>query len=486
MLSRLLAETPGAEVRGDPDVLVDDLAYDSRDVPDSSLFFCVSGARSDGHLHAPEAVRSGASALVVERWLDVAATQVRVDSVRAAMGPLSAAFFEHPSRSLPIVGVTGTNGKTTTSFMLERAFEAAGIKAGLIGTIVTRVAGEVLPVTRTTPEAPDLQRLLARMRASGVGGVAMEVSSHGLALRRIDSTRFACAVFTNLTQDHLDFHGTMEDYFAAKALLFSGGLAERAAVNADDPHGRSLLASSGLPAVSFALDSHADVRAIDVDVRRDGSVFTIAVGERLFPGRTRIAGRFNVSNALATVAAFQALGLPVGAALEGVGALDRVPGRMEPVDAGQGFTVIVDYAHTPDSLANVLRLAREMVAPGAALACVFGCGGDRDRGKRAVMGRIAASLADRIAITSDNPRSEDPGAIIAAIESGAREAAGSPYTVEPDRREAIRLAIAASRPGDVVVIAGKGHETGQEFADRTVPFDDRVVAREILEEVGGR
>jgi UDP-N-acetylmuramoyl-L-alanyl-D-glutamate--2,6-diaminopimelate ligase len=330
-----------------------------------------------------------------------------------------------------------------------------------------------------------LQRLLARMRASGVGAAAMEVSSHGLALRRVDGTRFACAVFTNLTQDHLDFHSSMADYFVAKARLFSRELSERAAVNIDDEHGSRLAHEHAIPTVTFAIERRADVRGRDIALDRTGSRFVAEVGRKRLTVHVPIAGRFNVLNALATLAAFHALELSLDAAAEGIAKVPGVPGRFETIDAGQDFTVLVDYAHTPDSLENALRAAAELRAEGARLVCVFGCGGDRDRAKRPLMGRIAATLADHTVITSDNPRSEDPGAIIATIESGAREGGGS-YIVVPDRREAIRAAAAMASAGDVVVIAGKGHESGQEFADRIVPFDDRDVARSILEELCSR
>jgi UDP-N-acetylmuramoyl-L-alanyl-D-glutamate--2,6-diaminopimelate ligase len=470
-----------ATVRGDRATRIVDVTADSRAAGPGSLFFCVPGGRVDGHDFAPEAVAHGASALVVDRWLDLDVAQVSVPSVREAMGPASAAVFGNPSAAMTVVGVTGTNGKTTTAFMLEGALAQLGMTTGLIGTVEVHVAGRVLPVVHTTPEAPELQRLLARMRDAAVGAVAMEVSSHGLALGRVAGTRFACAVFTNLTQDHLDFHGTMESYERAKASLFDPSYAERGAVNADDPAGVRLVEHAAIPITTFGLGEGADVRAVDVSSSHAGSSFScVAAGERV-PVTVRIAGPYNVSNALAALAAFRALGLPIQAAADGIASLAGVPGRMEAVDAGQPFTVLVDYAHTPDSLTNVLLAARAVCE--RSLVVVFGCGGDRDRGKRPLMGAVAAELADRAIITSDNPRSEDPLAIIAEIEAGARET-GRPYEMEPDRREAIRMAVGGASAGDVVVIAGKGHETGQRFADRVVPFDDRIVAREELERLG--
>ncbi len=477
-LARLL---PSADVRGDATADIRDATADSRAVAPGALFLCVPGDTVDGHDFAADAMARGAGTLVVERWLDLDATQLRVASVRDAMGPLSAAVFDHPSRAMTVVGVTGTNGKTTSAFMLESAFAAGGARTGLVGTVEVHIAGDVRPVVHTTPEAPDLQRLLARMRDAGVGSVAVEVSSHGLVLGRVAGTHFASALFTNLTRDHLDFHPTMKDYENAKATLFDGSLAERGAVNVDDPAGRRLLDRGAIPLVSFGLDAAADVRAIEVTSTREGSRFVCATDDGRVDVSVRISGRYNVSNALGVMAVFRALDLPLAQAAEGIAALEGVPGRMEAIGAGQSFSVLVDYAHTPDSLGNVLRAARE-VCDGSLIA-VFGCGGDRDSGKRPVMGRIGTELADRAIITSDNPRSEDPLAIIAAIEAGARDAGGV-YEIEPDRRAAIARALAVARDGDVVVIAGKGHETGQKFADHVLPFDDRTVAREELERLG--
>lgn len=481
-LADLVKVLPGAEVRGDTTIAVSDVAHDSRAVARGSLYLCVPGEHADGHDFAGDAVARGAAALLVERWVDADRPQVRVPSVRAAVGPVAAALFGHPSRAMTVVGVTGTNGKTTTAFLLERALVAAGMTAGLIGTVEVHVAGTVLPVVHTTPEATDLQRLLARMRDAGVDGVAMEVSSHGLALRRVDATRFACGVFTNLSRDHLDFHGTMDAYEAAKARLFDGEMAERGAINADDAAGRRLIEDARIPVTSFGVSPDADVRATDVETTPAGSGFVCLAGGERFRVQLRLTGRYNVFNALAVLAACRALDVPLAAAVEGIGTLDGVPGRLEAIDAGQDFAVLVDYAHTPDSLENVLRAAREVCD--ARLVVVFGCGGDRDRGKRPLMGRVGATMADRVIITSDNPRSEEPLAIIAGIEAGARETK-TLYEVEPDRRAAIRRALEGAGAGDVVLIAGKGHETGQRFADRTVPFDDRSVAREELLALGG-
>ena len=479
ILSELAASFPEARIQGDAAVAVVDLAYDSRAVEPGTLFFAIPGDAADGHDYIDEAVGRGAVAAVVERPVTAAVPQVLVASVRRSMGPLASAFFGRPSSAVMLAGVTGTNGKTTTTFMLERCFQAAGMIPGVIGTVETHIGSERLPAVRTTPESLDLQRLFARMRDAGVRGVAMEVSSHGLALGRVDGTTFACATFTNLTQDHLDFHETMEQYFLAKASLFEPRLAAKAAINIDDPYGRRLAASCVLPLVTYALDdTGAAVHPVSMKLARAGTTARVATPHGETDVQVPMPGRFNVANALAAISTFVALGLPVDAAAHGIAGLPGVPGRLETIDAGQPFSVLVDYAHTPDSLDRVLRAAREVTE--GSLVVVFGCGGDRDRGKRPHMGRIATSLADRTIITSDNPRSEEPRAIIAEIEGGAR-AAGLSYEVEPDRRAAIRLAVEGARAGDVIVIAGKGHETGQQFADRTMPFDDRVVAREELE-----
>jgi UDP-N-acetylmuramoyl-L-alanyl-D-glutamate--2,6-diaminopimelate ligase len=453
------------------DVEVTDLAYDSAAVRPGTLFFCVPGFTSDGHDFAPRAVEAGAVALVVERPLELGVPEVLVPSVRAAMAPAAAAFHGDPTAALDVVGVTGTNGKTTTAFLVRALLEAAGRQTGLLGTVTSIVGGEERPVVRTTPEAIDLQRDFADMRRGGDVACAMEVSSHALELHRADAIHWAVAVFTNLTQDHLDFHPTMEHYFAAKRRLFQA--APRAAViNLDDPYGRRLAAE--LPeAITFGIECEAAVRATDVAFALTGSSFTVD-GLDL---RTPLPGRFNVLNALGAMAAARALGVANDVIAEALGTAGRVPGRFEPVDAGQPFAVLVDYAHTPDSLENVLRAAREIAR--RRVIVVFGAGGDRDRGKRPLMGRAARALADLVVVTSDNPRSEDPEAIIADIKAGTGNGPGVETLV--DRRAAIARAVQLAREGDVVVIAGKGHEQGQEFeGGRKVPFDDVTVAREAL------
>jgi UDP-N-acetylmuramoyl-L-alanyl-D-glutamate--2,6-diaminopimelate ligase len=469
----VLASLENAEVRGDPGVPIRDVTYRSAVAGPGSLFFCVPGTHTDGHAFAPAVAEAGAAAVVVERWLDVVCSQVLVPSVRQAMGPVSSAFFGNPSSRLTAIGVTGTNGKTTTTYLLESIFTSAGLIPGVIGTTGVRVDHEAVPFDRTTPEAPDLQRLLFEMAEAGVQALAMEVSSHGLDQHRVDGTGYRCAIFTNLSQDHLDYHGTMESYYQAKARLFTHELADRGVINVDSPHGWKLAASAEVPVTTFGIDQAADLRAESVHVHKGGLAF-VADGVRI---ESRLRATYNVSNCLGAMAAARAVGVDDDAITAGIAGLDGVPGRLEAVESGQPFPVLVDYAHTPDSLENVLRATRALAT--GRLIVVFGCGGDRDRGKRPLMGQAATSLADLTIITSDNPRSEDPAAIIAQIKPGAK-AGGGEFRVEPDRRAAIRLALEEARAGDVVLIAGKGHETGQEFSDRTIPFDDRSVASEEL------
>ncbi|HEX8099277.1 MAG TPA: UDP-N-acetylmuramoyl-L-alanyl-D-glutamate--2,6-diaminopimelate ligase [Actinomycetota bacterium] len=479
-LETLLPAVGSHDLRGPAAVEITDVTYRSEQATPGSLFFAVPGTRTDGHDFAADAVQRGASAVLVERWVDLDVTQIRVPSVRGAMGPLSAAFFGNPSAAMTMVGVTGTNGKTTVTYLLESIFRAAGLRAGVIGTTGVRIDGEITPFARTTPEAPDLQRLFATMRARGVQAVAMEVSSHGLDQHRVDGTRYACGIFTNLSQDHLDYHQTMEAYLEAKARLFTASLSNRGAINGDSPEGRSIARQAAIPTVTFGLGEGADVVAREVELSAMGVSFVVdGVGIR-----SALRGAFNVSNCLAALTAARSVGIGEAPIAEGIEALKGVPGRMEPVDAGQPFPVLVDYAHTPDSLENVLRTARGFTAN--RLIVVFGCGGDRDRGKRPQMGEVATRLADLTVITSDNPRSEEPEAIVREIEGGVGEGTGR-HVVEVDRRAAIALALREADHGDVVIIAGKGHETGQEFRDRTIPFDDREVVREeLLSRAGSR
>ena len=440
-------------------VEVTSVVHDTRAVGPGALFCCVPGARVDGHDLAPEAVAGGAVALLVEHPVRTTVPQVRVPSVRDAMGPLAARLHGNPSERLAVVGVTGTSGKTTTTHLLGAIGEAAGWPAEVLGT---------LSGPRTTPEAPELQARLAEAVADGRRLVAMEVSSHALALGRVRATRFAVAVFTNLSHDHLDFHGDLEAYFAAKASLFDPAYADAAVVNADDPYGARLLEDPSLPTEAYGLGD-----AVDLEVGPAASRFTWRGVAVALP----LGGRFNVSNALAAAAAAARLGIEPEAIAHGLSTAPPVPGRFEAVDEGQPFAVLVDYAHKPGALASALTAAREGL-DGGRLLLVVGAGGDRDATKRPEMGEVAARLADRVLLTSDNPRGEDPLAIIEAVQAGMASTAG--LTVEPDRRAAIARAIDEAAPGDVVVIAGKGHETVQVVGEATVPFDDRVEARAAL------
>jgi len=452
-LERLVAALDPVEVKGNAAVEIADLAYDARAATRGSLFFAVPGLRADGHDFALQAVEHGAAALVVERALHHDLPQVVVRDSRAAMAVAADEFFEHPTQELEVAGVTGTSGKTTTSFLLFAILAAAGRRPGLIGTVEARIGGERRAVARTTPEAIDLQRLFREMLDVGDRSCAMEASSHASELHRLDRTRFRTLVFTNLSQDHLDLHGDMESYFQAKRRLFHAEPRPVAVVNVGDEYGRRL--AGELPdATTFSYERDAGLLdGIDLKLR----------------------GRFNVENALGALLSARALGIDDDAIRRGIENVRGVPGRFEAVDEGQSFHVIVDYAHKPGALENVLRAARELAA-GHRVICVLGAGGDRDRGKRPVMGRIATELADVTIVTSDNPRSEDPQQIITEIVVGTV----GHVEVETDRATAIARAIELAREGDVVLIAGKGAEQGQEFADRVIPFDDRQAARDVL------
>ena len=488
----LRAADVGAELRGDASAEITDLAYDNRRVKDGTLFFCFPGEKTDGHDFASAAVEAGAAALLVERPLELDVPQAQVPDARAAMAPIAAVFNGDPTSELTVVGITGTNGKTTTAFLVRHLLESSGRRCGLLGTVQQVVGGQVEEVERTTPEAIDLQRTFNRMLESGDEACAMEVSSHALVLHRADAIDFAVKVFTNLSQDHLDFHADMEDYFAAKRLLFSaeggtplieieGGVS---ILNVDDPYGRRLAdelsCGEGGECITYsAAGAGADLSARGVAFDAGGSRFLCLSPEGELDVETPLPGDFNVSNALAALSVAHALGVDLRKAAAALATAEQVPGRFESIDEGQPFAVVVDYAHTPDSLENVLRAARRLTA--GRLISVFGCGGDRDREKRPLMGRAGADLSDIAVVTSDNPRSEDPAAIIEQIRAGIPEDAHAELAVEQDRRRAIALALERAGESDTVVIAGKGHEQGQEFeGGRKIPFDDRAVAREEL------
>ncbi len=501
-LRDLLAEMDVIAVHGNPDVAIAGLSLDSRTVRTGDAFFALGGVRRDGAAYVDAAIAAGAAAAVVARGVPAAVVpSVEVAEPRLALAQAAARFYGHPSRELAVVGITGTNGKTTTTWMLESIFRAAGRRPGVIGTTGYRIGEESRPAPFTTPEAPQLHGLLREMVDRGVEAVAIELSSHALVQRRCYGLDCDVAVFTNLTQDHLDYHGDMDAYLDAKLMLFDGrngpsSKPEVAVVNADDPacwRFASAAARGGLPALAYSGNVSSRARDLAVAVTRvepvtSGLRLTLRAG---MPHASRagsggadpgdldvtlpLLGRYNASNAAAACAAALALGIGGDPLKRGLESMPGVPGRLERVSEGRAFDVVVDYAHTPDALSRALAAVREHFS--GRLLLVFGCGGDRDRAKRPLMGRAAAAGSDRAWITNDNPRGEDPGAIALEIMAGAQ---GAAFEVELDRRAAIARAIDAARHGDVVLVAGKGHETTQTIGDRVTPFDDRAVARELL------
>lgn len=495
-LAELLRAAPSLRESGPVDIPVKDLRHDSREVRPGDLFFAMPGSKTDGNRHAREALARGAVAVVSELEpppppATLPGTWVQVESVARTMASFSDAFFKHPSGAMTVVGVTGTNGKTTTTYLLESAVTACGGTPGVAGTVDCRLAGKrLLTAVNTTPISLELTRLMARLRDGGASHALLEVSSHALALSRVEAVDFDAAVFLNLTRDHLDFHKTVEDYFAAKARLFD--LLARpdnrkpvkvAALNADDPRAHALERRAiGCDIVRFGLtDAAKELRGRIVSADLNGSRFSFDWHGVMHEGAMRLPGPHNVSNALAAAAVMFGLGNPAPKVLEGLAALKSVPGRLESVDEGQDFHVFVDYAHTDSAVDTVLRLLKTL--PHRRIITVLGCGGDRDKTKRGPMGVAACRHSDSVILTSDNPRSEDPEAILADIEAGVRAAGLQNYRMLPDRGEAIAAAIALARAGDAVLIAGKGHEDYQVLRDRTIVFDDRLAARAALREL---
>lgn len=471
------------------DLEITGIAFDSRRVQPGHLFVCIPGFQSDGHDYAARAVEAGAVAVLVERVLSelpAQVPQIKVADARCRLGHLAARFFDYPASRLSMVGITGTNGKTSTAFLCETVLSKAGQAPGLIGTIRARVGDQNRDVQNTTPESSDLQELLRDMVAAGNRSVVMEVSSHALALHRVAGIPFDVAVYTNLSQDHLDFHASMDEYFETKKSLFTGlgqdwsrPAPPYAIINWDDPRAKEILKDLKVPYITYGFTEGAHVLATELEFSPEGSRFCVKTPVGDASCRLRLAGAFNVSNALAAVGVGLARRIELDEIVESLATLDGIPGRFELVREGQDFTVLVDYAHTPDGLENVLMAAREVTA--GRLIVVFGCGGDRDTGKRPLMGDVAARLADRVFLTSDNPRSEDPNLILHDIERGVLEVGEHvDYLKEPDREAAIAAAIRGARPGDTVVIAGKGHERVQIFSDHKIVFDDRDVARRII------
>jgi len=486
-VSALLDALPGATVIGTPPASVGTVTDDSRRVERGACFVAVPGLKHDARRFVPEAVERGAALVVTEgeAMAGLAVAQVLVPSARVALGRLASAYHGDPSRHLTVVGITGTNGKTTTSYLVEALLQSRGFETGVIGTIQYRLGDRTLPAGQTTPDALALQAMLADMYAHGIRGVAMEVSSHALAQGRVEGLTFDVAVFTNLTQDHLDFHGTLDAYRSAKRGLFellarSPKPRRTAVVNADDPSGREMTRDLPLDVLAFGLRPGAAVHAREWSSTLEGVRLVADTPRGPLALASPLIGEHNVMNLLGAIGVGLALDLAPEAIARALGGVGTVPGRFEQVREGQPFLVVVDYAHTPDALERVLTAARKLTA--GRLAVVFGCGGDRDRGKRPIMGAIGARLADRVWVTSDNPRSERPEAIVEEIVAGARRAGGAPgaVVVQTDRRAAIEDAVGWARAGDTVVIAGKGHETYQIVGGQTLPFDDRDVARRAL------
>lgn len=485
-LKTLLAATPVRQIFGSVDRPVENIAYDSRRVQRHTMFVALRGEKTDGHQFIGHAIDKGASVIVAEReQKDPRVTCLLVENARFALADFSAAFYGHPARKLTLAAVTGTNGKTTTTFLIKHICEDAGLPSGLIGTVRYEIGERILPAIRTTPESLDLQELLAQMTNAGCKAAAMEVSSHALAQERTRGLEWNVAVFTNLTQDHLDFHGTMQNYFEAKAKLFAG-LADQkqkkkpvAIVNIDDRYGQLLIGKidKSVAVVTYGMGQSADFRASNYRAEFTGTSYQLDAHGKSYLVRLPLIGRFNVTNSIAAIAAADALGINLRNAVLNVAKAPQVPGRLELVPAKRQFQVFVDYAHTPDALGNVLKTLREL-QPNRLIA-VFGCGGDRDRQKRPLMAEMVDRLADYSIITSDNPRKEAPDAIIGEIETGFRS---NRYEKVVDRTEAINRAVALAGPRDIVLVAGKGHENYQEFADYTIPFDDIQVARRAIED----
>jgi UDP-N-acetylmuramyl-tripeptide synthetase len=488
ILADLVARLPGAEVAADPQTVVGHVTHDSRQVQPGSAFVAIRGLAVDGNQFVDAATRKGAAVIVSENEPAPGVPWVRVPDARVALALFSAAVLGDPARSLRLVGVTGTNGKTTTAYLIDAALRAQGEKVGLLGTVQYRIGDRVAEAVRTTPESSDLQALFREMVDAGCSHAVLEVSSHSLELKRVHGCAFEVAVFTNLTRDHLDFHGDMDRYFAAKRILFDTLLREdgTAIVNADDDRAPEVAAASRGRVWTYGIDRAADLRARDVTLSLEGTRFQVDSPAGTFEVKTPLIGRFNVQNLLAAFGAALALGIAPEKALIGLRSLRGVPGRLERVDEGQDFTVVVDYAHTDDALKNLLETVRELRP--RRIITVFGCGGDRDKTKRPLMGAVASRLSDVVVVTSDNPRSEPPESILEEIQRGmnGRRQSPSERHVIVERREAIARALEMAGPGDAVVIAGKGHETYQVLRDRTVPFDDRQVARQVLGRLGLR
>ena len=469
------------ETKGDMDVEIGSVVSDSRMQADRGLFFCIRGARSDAHDYAPQALANGCVALVVERFLDIDVPQVRVSNGRAAMSRMAAAFYGHPADGMKLVGITGTKGKTTSSYMLKAICEQAGMKCGLIGTTGNMIGEKRIHTNLTTPDPIDLQHLLRMMADEGVEVVVMEVSAHAIDMHRLDGLTFEVGCYTNLSQDHLDYFSTMENYFETKKKFFTGGMVRNATCNADEDTTPRVLEDLSIPHITYGICEAADLFAREIEINENGVSFCLQLrGMHNMEIHLRMTGMFNVYNALAAASCALILGVTPDVICQGLESITSVPGRIEMLPTNTPYRVILDYAHSPDALESFLKTVRTFTR--GRMIAVFGCGGDRDKGKRPIMGEIGGRLADLCIITSDNPRNEEPMAIIAAIEEGIRPT-GKPYEVIEDRREAIRRALSIGQDGDVIVLAGKGHETYQEIKGVKRPFDEKLIVQELLEEM---
>lgn len=487
-IKSLIDLLPEAKIIGDENKCIDTIEHDSRKVGKNSLFVCIPGAKVDGHNYISQAVQNGAVAVLVEK--DIVeidgVTIIKVDDVKAAIQAIVPYFYDYPARKLRMIGITGTNGKTTTSYLIRAILRNAGFKVGVIGTIQIMIEDEVFPIHNTTPDIIDLQAILANMQAKGMDYVVMEVSSHALALNRVAGCEFDTAVFTNVTQDHLDFHKTFENYIEAKSKLFASLTLltnckenKTAVINIDDSAAKAMLAKSECRTISYAIHKNADLKAENINVLANGAKFSIHSNFANLDLNLKITGIFNVYNVMGAVGAAFAEGIKADVIKQTLESFESVPGRFELVDEGQTFSVIVDYAHTPDGLENILKTARQIAKQH--IITVFGCGGDRDRTKRPIMGKIAAQLSDVVIATSDNPRTEDPEFILSQVEEGVLETIGDKkHKKITDRKSAIEEAISMASEGDIVIIAGKGHENYQILKDKTIHFDDKEVARDVL------
>ena len=478
-LSKVFQDINHEVVQGNMEVEISGIAYDSRRVQQGNIFVCISGFKEDGHSFIQSAMEKGASVLVVEKDVDVpeTITVIKVENSRVALAPMSANYFEKPSKKITLIGVTGTNGKTSTTYIIKSILDIIGKKVGIIGTIENRIGDIVIPTERTTPESFEVQKLFDEMRSQGVDDVVMEVSSHALDLNRVDLCDFDVAVFTNLTQDHLDYHITMENYKKAKAKLFEN--TKKCVINIDDPWGEFMINSSKDTVITFAIEKEADLKAENIKIIAEGVNFTLKYKEKAYPVKLNIPGKFSIYNALGAIGACVFLGIPMEDIIKGIEVMEGIRGRFQVIKGQKGINAVVDYAHTPDGLENILNTAKEFTK--GRIITVFGCGGDRDKTKRPVMGEVAGRLSHFCIITSDNPRSEEPEAILKDVEVGMVKTS-CPYEKIVDRREAIFKAVEIATINDLIIIAGKGHETYQIFPHGTIHFDDAEVIAEAMEE----